>query len=123
LCRSDAEPSRALALCAGCSDVPVGIEALLRHRAGGDVEVVSAGSHPKRRIDPDAVRVLREHYGGIAPAVPAMFVRASQMTSSTRQSWGSRRSLASAARRHSSSVTVTSVRWDANLALTARASG
>ena len=43
-----------------------------------------------------------------APAVNAMFERASQMTSSTRQSWGSRRSLASAARRHSSSVTVTS---------------
>ena len=38
-------------------------EALLRHRAGGDVEVVSAGSHPKPRIHPNAARVLREQYG------------------------------------------------------------
>ncbi|WP_369244774.1 ArsR family transcriptional regulator [Streptomyces sp. R41] len=38
-------------------------EALLRHRSGGQVEVTSAGSHPKPRIHPNAVRVLREHYG------------------------------------------------------------
>jgi protein-tyrosine-phosphatase/DNA-binding transcriptional ArsR family regulator len=38
-------------------------EALLRHRTGGHVEVTSAGSHPKPRIHPNAVRVLREHYG------------------------------------------------------------
>ena len=35
-------------------------EALLRHRAGGHVEVVSAGSQPKPRIHPHAVRVLRD---------------------------------------------------------------
>ena len=40
----------------------------------------------------------------------AMFDRAAQMVSSTRQSGLSRRALASAARRHSSSVTVTSAR-------------
>ncbi|MEV0390119.1 ArsR family transcriptional regulator [Nonomuraea sp. NPDC050643] len=38
-------------------------EALLRHRAGGHVEVTSAGSHPKQGPHPDAVRVLRERYG------------------------------------------------------------
>ena len=70
-----------------------------------------------------AARSSRRAASANAPAVNAMFERASQMTSSTRQSWGSRRSLASAARRHSSSVTVTSARWDANMALTARASG
>jgi protein-tyrosine-phosphatase/DNA-binding transcriptional ArsR family regulator len=37
-------------------------EALLRHRAE-DVDVVSAGSHPKRQLHPEAVRVLREKYG------------------------------------------------------------
>lgn len=38
-------------------------EALLRHHAGGHVEVASAGSHPRQQVHPDAVRVLREHYG------------------------------------------------------------
>jgi protein-tyrosine-phosphatase/DNA-binding transcriptional ArsR family regulator len=38
-------------------------EALLRHRTGGYVEVTSAGSHPKPRMHPNALRVLREHYG------------------------------------------------------------
>ena len=38
-------------------------EALLRHRTGGAVDVTSAGSRPKEQIDPNAVRILREHYG------------------------------------------------------------
>jgi ArsR family transcriptional regulator, arsenate/arsenite/antimonite-responsive transcriptional repressor / arsenate reductase (thioredoxin) len=38
-------------------------EALLRHRAAGEVEVTSAGSDPKPRLHPNAVRVLRERYG------------------------------------------------------------
>ncbi|MGW6405238.1 arsenate reductase/protein-tyrosine-phosphatase family protein [Streptomyces sp. NPDC055134] len=38
-------------------------EALLRHRTDGRVEVTSAGSHPKPRIHPDAVQVLREQHG------------------------------------------------------------
>ncbi|MGW3664819.1 arsenate reductase/protein-tyrosine-phosphatase family protein [Streptomyces sp. NPDC005141] len=38
-------------------------EALLRHRAGGRVEVTSAGSHPKPGIHSDAVQVLREQHG------------------------------------------------------------
>ena len=56
---------RVLFACTGNSARSPIAEALLRHRAGGDVEVVSAGIHPKRRIHPDAVRVLREHYSGI----------------------------------------------------------
>lgn len=38
-------------------------EALLRHRAGGQVEVASAGSRPKPRLHPNAVRLLREAFG------------------------------------------------------------
>ena len=38
-------------------------EALLRHRTNGQVEVTSAGSHPRSRIHPDAVQVLREQHG------------------------------------------------------------
>ena len=56
---------RVLFACTGNSARSPIAEALLRHRAGGHVEVVSAGSHPKPRIHPSAARVLREHYGGI----------------------------------------------------------
>lgn len=38
-------------------------EALLDRHSGGTIEVTSAGSHPKQRMHPDAVRVLKEHYG------------------------------------------------------------
>ncbi|MDO3684901.1 arsenate reductase ArsC [Micromonospora sp. C28ISP2-4] len=38
-------------------------EALLRHRAGGRAEAVSAGSRPKDRLHPDAVRVLHDEFG------------------------------------------------------------
>ncbi|WP_344394951.1 ArsR family transcriptional regulator [Actinomadura alba] len=38
-------------------------ETLLRHRTGGHVEVTSAGSHPRPRLQPGTVRVLREQYG------------------------------------------------------------
>ncbi|TDC54057.1 ArsR family transcriptional regulator [Actinomadura sp. KC345] len=38
-------------------------EALLGRRTGGHVEVASAGSHPKQRLHPWAVRVLREGHG------------------------------------------------------------
>jgi protein-tyrosine-phosphatase/DNA-binding transcriptional ArsR family regulator len=38
-------------------------EALLDRHSGGGIEVTSAGSHPKRQIHPDAVRVLNERYG------------------------------------------------------------
>ncbi|MFF4622242.1 arsenate reductase/protein-tyrosine-phosphatase family protein [Nonomuraea jabiensis] len=38
-------------------------EALLRHHAGGHVEVTSAGSHPRQELHPHAVRILRERHG------------------------------------------------------------
>ena len=38
-------------------------EALLRRRGRGRVRVASAGSHPKPRLHPNAVRVMREDYG------------------------------------------------------------
>ena len=38
-------------------------EALLRLYTAGHVEVTSAGSDPKQRMHPNAIRVLREHYG------------------------------------------------------------
>ena len=38
-------------------------EALLRDRTDDRVEVASAGSHPKPRLHPHAVRVLDERYG------------------------------------------------------------
>jgi len=41
---------------------PIG-QALLRHRTGGQVEVASAGSRPKPRLHPNAVRVLRHQFG------------------------------------------------------------
>jgi protein-tyrosine-phosphatase/DNA-binding transcriptional ArsR family regulator len=52
-----------LFLCTGNSARSPIAEALLRHRAGDRVRVASAGSHPKPRLHPDAVRVLREDYG------------------------------------------------------------
>lgn len=54
---------RVLFACTGNSARSPVAAALLRHRAGGHVEVASAGSHPTSRIHPHAVRVLREHYG------------------------------------------------------------
>lgn len=59
-------PARGISVlftCTGNSARSPIAESLLRHRTGGHVEVASAGSHPKPRLHPDAVRVLREHYG------------------------------------------------------------
>ena len=52
-----------LFMCTGNSARSPIAEALLRHHTGGQVEVASAGSHPKPRLHPDAVRVLREEFG------------------------------------------------------------
>ncbi|NBE98749.1 arsenate reductase ArsC, partial [Nonomuraea sp. K271] len=54
---------RVLFTCTGNSARSPIAAALLRHRGGGHVEVMSAGSHPKARMHPNAVRVLREEYG------------------------------------------------------------
>ncbi|MEU1198715.1 ArsR family transcriptional regulator [Streptomyces sp. NPDC005813] len=52
-----------LFLCTGNSARSPMAEALLRHRAPGFAEVVSAGSHPKPRLHPNAVRALRDEFG------------------------------------------------------------
>jgi ArsR family transcriptional regulator, arsenate/arsenite/antimonite-responsive transcriptional repressor / arsenate reductase (thioredoxin) len=54
---------RVLFACTGNSARSPIAEALLRHRGDGQVQVTSAGSHPKQRIHPDAVRVLHEKFG------------------------------------------------------------
>jgi protein-tyrosine-phosphatase/DNA-binding transcriptional ArsR family regulator len=55
---------RVLFACTGNSSRSPIAEALLRHRGGdGQVDVTSAGSRPKQRIHPHAVRVLREEFG------------------------------------------------------------
>jgi ArsR family transcriptional regulator, arsenate/arsenite/antimonite-responsive transcriptional repressor / arsenate reductase (thioredoxin) len=52
-----------LFVCSGNSARSPIAEALLRHRAGARVRVCSAGTRPRERIHPHAVRVLRERYG------------------------------------------------------------
>jgi protein-tyrosine-phosphatase len=52
-----------LFLCTGNSARSPIAEALLRHHGGGQIEVASAGSRPKPRLHPNAVRVLREEFG------------------------------------------------------------
>jgi protein-tyrosine-phosphatase/DNA-binding transcriptional ArsR family regulator len=54
---------RLLFVCTGNSARSPIAEALLRHRTAGQVATVSAGSHPKPRLHPHTVRVLREHFG------------------------------------------------------------
>ncbi|WP_238164091.1 ArsR family transcriptional regulator [Kribbella pittospori] len=54
--------SSVLFICSGNSARSPIAEALLRHRTGNRVRVSSAGTRPKDRIHPHAVRVLREHY-------------------------------------------------------------
>jgi ArsR family transcriptional regulator, arsenate/arsenite/antimonite-responsive transcriptional repressor / arsenate reductase (thioredoxin) len=56
------KPARVLFACTGNSSRSPMAEALLRHRAGDGVRVTSAGSRPKERLHPDAVRVLRREY-------------------------------------------------------------
>lgn len=53
---------RVLFICTGNSARSPIAEALLRSICGEHVEVVSAGSHPRDRIHPTVVRVLREEY-------------------------------------------------------------
>jgi ArsR family transcriptional regulator, arsenate/arsenite/antimonite-responsive transcriptional repressor / arsenate reductase (thioredoxin) len=55
--------ARVLFVCTGNSARSPIAEALLRERAGGRVEVASAGTRPGPSMHPDAVRVLREEFG------------------------------------------------------------
>lgn len=59
---SRAERGSVLFLCTGNSARSPMAEALVRHRIRG-VRAASAGSHPKPRIHPNAVRALRDDYG------------------------------------------------------------
>ncbi|MFG1677001.1 ArsR family transcriptional regulator [Micromonospora sp. NPDC049282] len=54
---------RVLFVCTGNSARSPVAEALLRHRAGGRAEAISAGSRPKGHLHPDAVRVLHDEFG------------------------------------------------------------
>lgn len=55
--------SSVLFLCTGNSARSPMAEALLRHRGHGRLRVASAGSDPKPRLHPNAVRVMSEDYG------------------------------------------------------------
>ncbi|MFE9690178.1 ArsR family transcriptional regulator [Micromonospora sp. NPDC005806] len=52
-----------LFVCTGNSARSPIAEALLRHHTAGQVEAISAGTHPKPHLHPNAVRVLRHHFG------------------------------------------------------------
>jgi ArsR family transcriptional regulator, arsenate/arsenite/antimonite-responsive transcriptional repressor / arsenate reductase (thioredoxin) len=52
-----------LFVCTGNSARSPIAEALLRRHTAGQVTVTSAGSHPKPRLHPYAVRALRDHFG------------------------------------------------------------
>jgi protein-tyrosine-phosphatase/DNA-binding transcriptional ArsR family regulator len=52
-----------LFLCTGNSARSPMAEALLRKKGGTHIRAASAGSHPKPRLHPNAVRVMRDMYG------------------------------------------------------------
>jgi arsenate reductase len=57
------QPHRVLILCTGNSARSILGEYLLRARGHGRFEVYSAGSKPTGRVNPLAIRTLREKYG------------------------------------------------------------
>ena len=65
---STPSPRKILVLCTGNSARSVLAEYLLRAKGRGRFEVHSAGSHPTGRVNPLAIRTLREKYGVDASA-------------------------------------------------------
>jgi protein-tyrosine-phosphatase/DNA-binding transcriptional ArsR family regulator len=61
--RRGAAPVAVLFVCTGNSARSPMAEALLRHRAGGSATVASAGTQPRPRLHPGAVRALRRGFG------------------------------------------------------------
>jgi len=60
---SQRPPRTVLFVCTGNSARSPIAEAHLRRHTAGHVQVTSAGNRPKPQIHPDAVRVLRDHFG------------------------------------------------------------
>jgi arsenate reductase len=59
---------RVLVLCTGNSCRSVMAEALFNHLGKGDIEAVSAGSHPAGYVHPKSIETLKRH--GVDPGSP-----------------------------------------------------
>ncbi|MBM4218842.1 MAG: arsenate reductase ArsC [Gammaproteobacteria bacterium] len=55
------EPARVLFICTGNSARSILAEALANHHGVGSVVALSAGSHPKGRVNPSAIATLQRH--------------------------------------------------------------
>ncbi len=53
---------RVLFLCTGNSARSQMAEAIMRQVAGSHIDVMSAGTEPRARVDPDAIATLAEHH-------------------------------------------------------------